>query len=70
MFFFYNENLSILFIRRDIMKNLTNKKKKSEDINDEIKINKDDKIMYKSLYRLSYLISLLILKCLKRYIKM
>ena len=70
MFFFYNENLSILFVKRDIIRNLTNKEKKNKDIEDEIETNKDDKIIYKSLYRLFYLMSLSILKCLKRYTKM
>ena len=52
------------------MKNLINRKKKSEDIDDEIKIYKDDKMMYKSSHHLYYLISLLILEYLKRYAKM
>ena len=69
MFFFYNENSNILFIKRNIIKNLANKKEKIEDIDDKIETNKNDKIIYKSLYYLSYLMSLLILKCLKKYAK-
>ena len=70
MLLFYNENLNTLFIKCDIIKNLMNKKKKSEDINNEIEMNKNNKMIYKSLYRLSYLMSLSILKCLKKYAEM
>ena len=70
MFFFYSENLSTLFIRRNIIRNLTNRKEKSEDINDETETSKNDKMIYKSSYRLSYLMSLPTLKCLKKYTKM
>ena len=70
MFLFYKENSSTLSIRCDIIKNLINKKKKSEDINDEFEIYKDDKMIYKSSYRLHYLILLSSLKCLKKYAKM
>ena len=65
MSFFYKENSNILSIRRDIIRNLMNRKKRSEDINDESKMNKNDKMIYQS-HRLHYLISLSILKCLKK----
>ena len=70
MFLFYNENSNILFIKCDIIKNLMNKKGKSENIDDKIETNKNDKMIYKSSYHLFYLISLSTLKCLKKYTKM
>ena len=50
-------------------KNLINKEKRNEDINDEIKIYKNDKMIYKSSHRLHYLISLSTLRYLKIYTK-
>ena len=47
-----------------------NKEKKSGDIENEIEICKNDKIMYELSYHFHYLMSLLILRYLKRYAKM
>ena len=69
MLLFYSENLNTLFIKYNIIKNLINREKKNENINNKIETNKNDKIIYKLSYRLFYLISLSTLKYLKKYAK-